>query len=146
MNSACKLLLAVLLSVPRFTAAGEAEDRFREQYVEDMRPLLSERLSGRLALSGLADEEMQALIDRLVGLFADCQIRAFEGFEEKYRRIPLDAVGNGETIHQSNAILNAELQRAIAAGDATEESIVDQVEQVRQLFGDCASVADDWLE
>ena len=112
-------------------------EEFKQNYAQQLIPLLRDRMGMELKIQSEADahEHVTTLANRM----ATCQLSAIEGYPQKYQDASIIPVANGVDLKKANDDLNQLIQTDIKNGDITDQELRTITEAAIEKYKVCLS-------
>ena len=131
-------LLFALMS-PAYAEETRIE-KYKQNYAEQLTPLLKERMGTELEMQSEADA--QEHVSTLAKRMATCQLVAIEDYPQKYQDAAVIPVANGESLKKANDGLNVMIQEDIKSGEISDAELKTITEAAIEKYKACLSDAE----
>ncbi len=128
------LLLCVLFSTG-VLAEKTMDEKYIENYVQQIKPLLKEKLTRETSVETVADADMQ--ITNVATRMAECQLLVLNDYPLKYQEAAIVPVANGKHVRQVTDDVNAMMLKDIEAGEITTQELDALVESSTEKYKAC---------
>ena len=127
----------LLILSTTLNAEQSLEEIYKARYAEDMYPQLLRLTKPKLLDDGLSEKEAEDKIKKYIKYVALCQVKAFNGYDPKYRKLAYDTVASGKSIPDSNLAVNTEMLSDVSKGLFSSEEIQKQVKKTQEKALNC---------
>ena len=130
------LLIALLVACLNTTYAEPSQlDKYKQNYVEQLIPLLKERMGTELEMESEADanEHVSTIAKRM----AECQLITIAVYPQKYQDASIIPVANGEDIRKATSNVNAMIETDIKNGELSKNDLKTITETATEKYKTC---------
>ncbi len=112
-------------------------EKYKQNYAEQLIPLLKERMGTELVMETEADahEHVSTLANRM----ATCQLIAIKSYPQKYQDTSIDPVANGADIRETTNDVNTMIKTGIKNGELSEQEFKTMTEAAIEKYKVCLS-------
>ena len=131
------LLPFVLTAQTAFAIDKQDEKNYKSNYIEQMKPLVVQKMSTENAEMSPQDINTQA--NAYVVKMADCQLTAIKDYPDKYREKAIMPVAKGGDLIAANRELEQTIKADIEAGEITKDEVMTMAQKAQEKAQVCAT-------
>lgn len=129
------LLIPFLFAGPAIALDMEAQENYKQNYGEQLKPLVMKKLS-----SDRPDMSAQAIkseANAYVAKMATCQLEGMSHFPENYQEMAVLPVAQGEDVSTTTQALNQQLKQDVEAGKVSKDKVMNMIQMAQQSVQIC---------
>lgn len=119
------------------TTKEEQNEKYKQNYAEQLIPLLKDRMGIELEIQ--SEEDAHEHVTKLANRMAGCQLVALEGYPQKYQDASIVPVANGVDLRKANEDLNVMIQEDIKNGEVTDQELKTMTDTAVENYKICLS-------
>lgn len=132
------LLLPFIFIAPQVLALNAQDEQdYKTHYMEQMKPLVVQKLSTDNAT--MSAQEVNTQASAYVVKMADCQLTAMKHYPEKYREKAILPVAQGKDLITANRELETVIKADIESGNITKEEVITMAQKAQKKAESCAT-------
>ena len=129
---------ALALLMAPSVQADELENQYKEALISQAAPAMNAMLEERFKNKGMNESEITFESDRIVAIFAECNVKALGAYDPRFKAVAFESVANGGSWADSKQDLSAAFGAAMQSGELTEAKFMEAAEASKRIFTDCA--------